>query len=76
MINTISKNSKDIDLGKRKISKMNFSYIVTIPKQFIQSTPYEEIIAVKIIMLQDGSLKLIPSRAKNEEEELDLIQDP
>ncbi len=76
-----SKNSEitesgKIDLGERRVSKMNFSYIVTIPKQFIKSTPYEEVIAVKIIMLKDGCLKLVPSKARNGEEERDLIQDP
>ena len=62
---------KEIDFGKRKISKMNFSYIVTIPKKFIQSTRYEKIISVRLIM-QDGYLKLVPSRAKNGDEEVDL----
>lgn len=76
MINIISKNSAgigDTDLGKRKISKMNFSYIVTIPKIFIQSTPYEEITAVKIVMLENGCLMLKPIRAKNGDDEVDLI---
>lgn len=70
-----SKDSKfghrEIDFGKRKISKMNFSYIVTIPKKFIQSTRYEKITSVQIIM-QDGYLKLVPVRAKNGDEEVDL----
>ena len=62
---------KEIDFGKRKVSKMNFSYIVTIPKRFIQSTRYEKITSVQIIM-QDGYLKLVPVRAKNGDEEIDL----
>ena len=62
---------KEIDFGERKISKMNFSHIVTIPKEFIQSTRYEKIISVRIIM-QDGYLKLVPVRAKNGDEEVDL----
>ncbi len=67
-----SKDSeKEINLGERKISKMNFSYIVTIPKKFIQSTRYEKITSVQIIM-QDGCLKLVPVRAKNGDEEIDL----
>jgi len=61
-----------IDFGVRKISKMNFSHIVTIPKSFIQSTPYEKIIAVRITMLKDGCLKLTPTRAKNGDYEVDL----
>lgn len=60
-----------IDLGERKVSKMNFSYIVTIPKKFIQSTRYERIISVRIFM-QDNCLKLVPVRAKNGDEEVDL----
>jgi hypothetical protein len=67
-----SKNSeKEINLGERKISKMNFSYIVTIPKRFIQSTRYEKITSVRLIM-SDGCLKLVPVRAKNGDEEVDL----
>ena len=62
---------KEIDFGERKISKMNFSHIVTIPKRFIQSTRYEKITSVRLIML-DGYLKLVPVRAKNGDEEVDL----
>jgi len=51
---------------------MNFSHIVTIPKRFVQSTQYEKITAVQIIMLEDGSLKLTPTRAKNGDGEVDL----
>lgn len=63
---------KELDFGERKISKMNFSHIVTIPKIFIRSTPYEKIIAVRITMLEDGCLKLTPVRAKNGDYEVDL----
>lgn len=63
--------SKEIDFGERKISKMNFSYIVTIPKRFIKSTPYEKITSVQVIMI-DNCLKLVPVRAKNGDEEIDL----
>ncbi|PJC50426.1 MAG: hypothetical protein CO032_04900 [Nitrosopumilales archaeon CG_4_9_14_0_2_um_filter_34_16] len=67
-----SKDSeKEIDFGERKISKMNFSHIVTIPKRFIQSTRYEKITSVRVIM-QDGYLKLVPIRAKNGDEEVEL----
>ncbi len=62
---------KEIDFGERKISKMNFSHIVTIPKKFIQSTRYEKITTVRMIMT-DGYLKLVPVRAKNGDEEVDL----
>ncbi|MEC4847663.1 MAG: hypothetical protein RI100_00545 [Nitrosarchaeum sp.] len=67
-----SKDSeKEIDFGERKISKMNFSHIVTIPKRFIQSTRYEKITTVRLIMA-DNCLKLVPVRAKNGDEEIDL----
>ena len=69
--NSLTK-SKEIDLGERKVSKMNFSYIVTIPKIFIQSTPYEEITVVRITMLEDGCLKITPVRAKNGDYEVNL----
>ena len=63
---------KELDLGERKVSRMNFSYIVTIPKIFIQSTPYEEITVVRITMLEDGCLKITPVRAKNGDYEVNL----
>ena len=62
---------KEIDFGKRKISKMNFSHIVTIPKRFIQSTRYEKITSVRVIM-SNNCLKLVPVRAKNGDEEIVL----
>ncbi|MDG7050796.1 MAG: hypothetical protein JRZ94_06305 [Nitrososphaerota archaeon] len=66
-------SQKEIDFGERKISKMNFSHIVTIPKIFVQSTPYERITTVRITMLEDGCLKLTPVRAKNGDYEVDLL---
>lgn len=65
-------SQKEVNFGERKISKMNFSYIVTIPKFFVQSTPYEKITVVRVTMLEDGSLKLTPRRAKNGDCEVDL----
>ncbi len=62
-------DSTIIDFGERKISRMNFSHIVTIPKKFIQSTQYEKITSVRMIM-SDGYLKLVPVRAKNGDEEV------
>jgi hypothetical protein len=62
---------QEIDLGERKISKMNSSYIVTISKKFIFCTPYEKITHVRLI-LQNDCLKLVPSRAKNGDEEVYL----
>ena len=67
-----SKDSeKEIDFGERKISKMNFSHIVTIPKRFIQSTRYEKFTSVRVIM-SNNCLKLVPVRAKNGDEEIVL----
>jgi hypothetical protein len=63
---------QEIDLGERKISKMNYSHIVTIPNKFVQSTPYERITSVRIILLQDGCLKLVPSRVKHGDQEVKL----
>ena len=31
----------EIDFGERKISQMNFSFIVTIPKKFVKSTQFD-----------------------------------
>ena len=59
-------DTKELDLGERKISRMNFSYIVTLPKIFVRNTPYGEIRTVRITMLKDGSLKLTPVRSKDE----------
>ena len=54
-----------MDLGERKISQMNYSYVVTIPKEFVQSTRFDRITSVRIFLVGD-CLKLVPSRAKNE----------
>jgi len=71
------KNSLDtkveLDLGERKISRMNFSYIITIPKIFVRNTPCGEIRTVRITMLGDGSLKLIPIHRKNEDKTADFV---
>ena len=58
---------KELELGERKVSKMNFSYIVTIPKIFVQNTANGRIITlVRITMLEDGCLKLTPVHEKDE----------
>jgi hypothetical protein len=63
----------DLDLGERKVSRMNFSYIVTLPKIFVRNTPYGEIRAVRITMLEDGSLKLVPIHRKNEDGSAEFV---
>jgi hypothetical protein len=57
---------KELDLGERKVSKMNFSHIVTLPKIFIRNTPYREITVVRMTMLEDGCLKLTPIHRQKE----------
>jgi len=58
---------KELELGERRVSRMNFSYIVTLPKIFVQNTANGKIInLVKITMLEDGCLKLAPVH-KNDE---------
>ena len=61
---------KELDLGERKISRMNFSYIVTIPKIFVKNSPFGEIRMVRITMLEDGCLMLSPVREKDEPADL------
>jgi hypothetical protein len=67
---SISENN-GLDLGERKISRMNFSYIVTIPKEFVMSTRFDRITHVRLIFA-GGCLKLVPSRAKYGDEEIEL----
>jgi hypothetical protein len=58
---------KELDLGERRVSRMNFSYIVTLPKIFVQNTANGKILTiVRITMLEDGCLKLTPIREKDE----------
>jgi hypothetical protein len=64
---------KETDLGERKVSKMNFSHIVTLPKSFIQNSPYGKITSVRMTMLKDGSLKLTPIRQKDEPDEFSIM---
>ena len=67
----LESRQSEIDFGERKISQMNFSFIVTIPKKFVKSTRFDRITHVRIIF-EGGCLKLIPSRAKNGDEEVEL----
>ena len=65
---------KELDLGTRKISRMNFSYIVTIPKIFVQNTLNGGITkTVKMTMLFDGSLKITPIHEKDESAEFVIM---
>ena len=58
--------NKELDLGTRKISRMNFSYIVTIPKIFVQNVLNGGITkVVRMTMSEDGSLKITPVHEKD-----------
>ncbi len=62
------------ELGERKVSKMNFSYIVTLPKKFVQNSKTGQITTVvKLTMLGDGSLKIIPVRMREEPREFSVM---
>ena len=65
--------TKELDLGERRVSKMNFSHIVTLPKKFVQNSPYGKITTVRMTLLQDGSLKLTPVRQKDEPDEFSVM---
>ena len=51
--------NKDLDLGVRKVSSMNFSKVVTLPKTFTQNCLGDNM-EVKMTMSQDGRLTLTP----------------
>lgn len=66
--------NKELDLGTRKISHMNFSYIITLPKIFVRNNLNGKIAkAVQITMLEDGSLKLAPIHEKGEPAEFVIM---
>ena len=55
------------DLGIRKISRMNFSHIVTLPKIFVRNNLNGQITTlVRLTLLEDGSLKLTPVHEKDD----------
>ncbi len=60
-------NVKTLDLGTRKVSNMNFSKIVTLPKPFTQNYLGESM-EVSMSMSQDGRLTLTPIKTKKEKE--------
>ena len=65
-------NKSEIELGERKVSKMNFSYIVTLPKCFVHS-PFGIVTKVKRTMLEDGSLILTPIRQNPDPDEFSVF---
>ena len=58
-------NVKTLDLGTRKVSNMNFSMIVTLPKPFTQNYLGESM-EVSMSMSHDGKLTLTPIKTKKE----------
>ncbi len=56
---------KTLELGQRKVSRMNFSYIVTLPKPFTQNYLGENM-EVSMSMSHDGKLTLTPIKIKKE----------
>jgi len=56
---------KVLELGQRKVSRMNFSYIVTLPKPFTQNY-LDDSMEVSMSMSHDGKLTLTPIKTKKE----------
>lgn len=50
---------KNLDLGTRKVSSMNFSKIVTLPKTFTENYLSKDMV-VQLTMSNDGKLTLTP----------------
>jgi len=62
------------NIWERKVSKMNFSYIVTLPKRFVQNQKTGQVTTmVKLTMLDDGSLKVVPVRMKDDPSDLSVM---
>lgn len=57
-------NIKNLDLGKRKVSTMNFSKVVTLPKTFTENYLGENM-EVNVSMSQDGRLILTPIKGRS-----------
>jgi len=60
---TSTKSRKTLDLGKRKVSTMNFSKVVTLPKTFTENYLSKNM-EVNVSMSQDGRLILTPIKTK------------
>ena len=54
---------KNLDLGKRKVSTMNFSKVVTLPKTFTENYLSENM-EINVSMSSDGRLILTPIKTK------------
>jgi len=60
----------DLELGIRKVSRMNFSDIVTLPKPFTKKFLGVERL-VKMSLSEDGVLRVIPIRKQEDQVEVD-----
>ncbi len=58
-------NAKGINLGERKVSMMNFSNVVTLPKAFTDNY-LSKTRTVRVTMSPDGRLTLTPVRESKE----------
>ncbi len=59
--------TKNLDLGKRKVSTMNFSKVVTLPKTFTENYLSKNM-EVNVSMSQDGRLILTPIKRRKSHE--------
>ena len=59
----VKNQNKSLDLGTRKVSTMNFSKVVTLPKAFTENYLSENM-EVNVSMSQDGRLILTPIKRK------------
>lgn len=57
------RQTKNLDLGERKVSHMNFSKVVTLPKAFSDNYLDKEM-TVRMSMTHDGKLVLTPVSAE------------
>ena len=55
--------TKNLDLGTRKVSTMNFSKVVTLPKTFTENYLSENM-EVNVSMSHDGKLILTPIKRR------------
>ena len=56
-------SNRTLDLGIRKVSTMNFSKVVTLPKTFTENYLSENM-EVSVSMSQDGRLILTPIKRR------------
>lgn len=57
---------KNLDLGTRKVSTMNFSKVVTLPKPFTENFLGDSM-EVRVSMTKEGSLILTPIKGEEKQ---------